>query len=161
MKFVIKGQCIAIWKNVTIYFHKENMENKLHVVKRSHADVLRGSSHVPAPRVTNPQERLRGRRYRKVPYDKHLTSGFDKETRWKVSEMVIVLCINRNPSLSRNEKKNSLLMFHYKIIHQIIFTNTDFEQNEKKSLSSFVPVSLFWKTNWDGGTGRLQCSHFQ
>ena len=44
-------------------------------------------------------------------------------------------------------KKNSLLMFHYKIIHHIIFTNTDFEQNEKKSLSSFVPVSLFWKTN--------------
>ena len=62
--------------------------------------------------------------------------------------MVIVLCINRNPSLSRNEKKkNSLLMFLYKIIHHIIFTNTDFEQNEKKSLSSFVPVSLFWKTN--------------
>ena len=38
-------------------------------------------------------------------------------------------------------------MFLYKIIHHIIFTNTDFEQNEKKSLSSFVPVSLFWKTN--------------
>ena len=70
MKFAIKGQCIAIWKNFKIYFRKENMENKLHVVKRSHADVLRGSSHVPAPRVTNPQERLRGRRYRKVPYDK-------------------------------------------------------------------------------------------
>ena len=52
-------------------------------------------------------------------------------------------------------------MCQYKIIHHIIFTNTDFEQNEKKSLSSFVPVSLFWKTNWDGGTGRLQCSHFQ
>ena len=41
----------------------------------------------------------------KVPYDKQLTSGFDKETRWKVSEMVIVLCINRKPSLSRNKKK--------------------------------------------------------
>ena len=161
MKFAIKGQCIAIWKNLKIYFRKENIENKLHVVKRSHADALRGSSHVPAPRVTNSQERLRGRRYRNVPYDKQLTSGFDKETRWKVSEMVIVLCINHNPSLSRNEKKNSLLMFQYKIIHHIIFTKTDFEQNEKKSLSSFVPVSLFWKTNWDGGTGRLQCSHFQ
>ena len=61
--------------------------------------------------------------------------------------MVIVLCINHNPSLSRNEKKNSLLMFQYKIIHHIIFTKTDFEQNEKKSLSSFVSVSLFWKTN--------------
>ena len=61
--------------------------------------------------------------------------------------MVIELCINCNPSLSRNEKKNSLLMFHYKIIHYIIFTNTDFQQNEKKSLSTFVPVSLFWKTN--------------
>ena len=104
MKFAIKGQCIAIWKNFKIYFRKENMENKLHVVRRSHADVLSGSSHVPAPRVTNPQKRLRGRRYRKVPDDKQLTSGFDKETRWKVSEMVIVLCINRNPSLSRNEK---------------------------------------------------------
>ena len=27
----------------------------------SHADVLRSSSHVPVPRMTNPQERLRGR----------------------------------------------------------------------------------------------------
>ena len=34
MKFAIKGQCIAIWKNFKIYFRKENMENKLHVVKR-------------------------------------------------------------------------------------------------------------------------------
>ena len=153
MKFAIKGQCIAIWKNLKIYFRKENIENKLHVVKRSHADALRGSSHVPAPRVTNSQERLRGRRYRNVPYDKQLTSGFDKETRWKVSEMVIVLCINHNPSLSRNEKKNSLLMFQYKIIHHIIFTKTDFEQNEKKKPVFFCPCfivlenQLRWR-NW-------------
>ena len=44
-------------------------------------------------------------------------------------------------------------MFQYKIIHHIIFTNTDFEQNEKKKPVFFCPCfivlenQLRWR-NW-------------
>lgn len=68
--------------------------------------------------------------------------------------MVIVLCINREPFFSLNNKKIEFYCFSTKIIHHILFTNADFEQNEKKRPSSFVPVSLFRKLNCDGGTGR-------